>query len=228
MYGLSPTVSWSNSNKVGDVGIDYGIEADLRPTKDITSLTKSIWGKLSSSVGAWGVSATAESQDYTQADVEIGVDNSNEGLKLSLVGTCGSGRVNVKTIKGGKTIEADGATISINPRFDVQSKEATVATSYEKGGTGIKVEASKDTQTISLSRQLDEENRIEPTINSAGDISLEWEHRVNDCTVTTTFKPEESISVVWEEKGWKTNISMDLEEADVTNLKVSMKKDLTF
>ena len=228
MYGLSPTLSWSNSNEVGDVDIDYGIEADIRATKDIASLPKSIWGKISSNVGAWGVSATAELQDYTQADVEIAVDNSDEGLNLSLVGTCGSGRFNVNTIKGGKTFEADGATISISPRFDVQSKEATVVTSYEKDGTGIKVEASKDSQTINLSRQLDEENRIAPTISSNGDISIEWEHKVDDCTVTTTFKPEESISMAWEEKGWKTNISMDLEETDISNVRVSMKKDLTF
>ena len=154
--------------------------------------------------------------------------NSNEGLNLSVVGTCGSGGVSINTIKGGKTFEADGATISISPRFDVQSKEATVVTSYEKDGTGIKVEASKDTQTINLSRQLDEQNRIAPTISSTGNISVEWEHKANDCTVTTTFKPEESISVAWEEKGWKTNVSMDLEKNDISNVKVSMKKDLTF
>ena len=83
VYGLSPEVSWSNSNQVGDVSVDYGIEADLRVTKDIAqiaSLPKSIWGKLSSQLGAWGVSASADLQDYSQADVEVGVENSEEGL----------------------------------------------------------------------------------------------------------------------------------------------------
>ena len=230
VYGLNPTASWSNSNEVGDVDIDYGIEADVRVTKDIASLPKKFWGKVSSKIGAWGVSAKADFQgiDYTKADVSLGVTNADEGLDFSAKGTCSGDGIVLNTIAARKALEQDGANVVINPSFDVQSEEATVVVSYEKDGTGVEVEASKDAQIVTLSRQLDNENRITPKINSAGDVSVAWEHQIDDGTLTTTFEPQKSVVIDWEEGGWNAKISMDLDNTEITNVNVSVKKDLVF
>lgn len=230
LTGLKPIASWSNSNEVGDLDVDYGIKADVRVTKDIASLPQKIWGKVSSQIGSWGVSARADFQglDYTNADIKIGTENKDVGLNLSIGGNCGIDGIALDKIEGNKLCEADGAKFNINPRYDVQSEEATVGVSYEKEGTSINVEASKDTQSLTISSQLDEENRIAPTFSNTGGISIEWEHAVGDSVVTTTFTPEKSVRVDWEEGGWKTNILMDLEKTDITNVKVSVKKDLIF
>lgn len=230
IYGLNPTASWSNTNEVGELDIGYGIEADVRVTKDIASLPKKIWGKISSQVGAWGVSAKADFKgiDYSKADVTIGAANDEEGLSITAKGSCSSDGIVLNKIEAKKSMEQDGANISVNPSYDVQSEEATVVVSYEKDGTSVEVEASNNAQTVTLSRQLDDENRVTPMINSSGDVSIAWEHKINDSTVTTTFEPQKSINVNWEEGGWKAQVSMDLENTDITNVNVSVKKDLVF
>lgn len=45
--GLDPTLSWQSSSKAGDLDISYGVEAAARPTTDLASLPRSIWGKAS-------------------------------------------------------------------------------------------------------------------------------------------------------------------------------------
>lgn len=230
-YGLDPTVSWSSSLEIGDVDIDCGIVADVRATKDVASLPKKIWGKISSQVGAWGLSAKADFKglDFSNADMNFGVSNDDEGLSFAAKGSCGSGDGFVmKTIGATKCLEQDGANVVVSPTYDVQSEEATVIVSYEKDGTAVAVEASKDSQIVTLSRQLDDENCITPKINSAGDLSVAWERKIEDSTVTTTFEPQKLLSVDWEEGGWKANISMDLDKADITNVNVSVKKELVF
>jgi hypothetical protein len=230
VYGLNPTASWSNNNKIGDIDFDYGIEADVRITSDITSLPKKLWSKVSSQIGPWGISVKGNFQgvDILNSDIEIGAANGDEGITLSLDGTCNSDGVKLSKVKGSKTFDFDGANVIINPSFDVQTEEATVCMSYEKEGTGINVEASKDGQTVTFSRQLDEENCIRPTFHKSGDMSIEWEHISDESIVTTTFKPEKSVNIKWEEGGWNTNVMMDLENTDITNVKVSVKKDLVF
>mmetsp|Transcript_5932 Transcript_5932/g.7292 ORF Transcript_5932/g.7292 Transcript_5932/m.7292 type:complete len:267 (-) Transcript_5932:176-976(-) len=230
VYGLNPTASWSNRNQAGNVDIDYGIETDLRVTKDITSLPKSLWGKVSSTFGPWGLSAKVnfEGLDYTNADVKFGATNAGEELTLSVDGSYGNGGIRLNEIQGTKKFLVDDATITVNPRLDVNSDEATVFISYDKDGTSVEVEACKDVQTVTLSRQLDSENRITPTFSNSGALSIDWEHKVNDSTITTTFKPEKSINVVWEEGGWNADINMDLKNNDITNVKIGVKKDISF
>lgn len=231
-YGLNPTASWSNSNEIGDVAVDYGIEADVRITKDVASLPKKFWGKVSATVGgAWGVSAKADFKgiDYTKADITLGATNADENLSFTAKGSYSSDGIVMNKIEVTKATEQeDGAKVVISPSFDVQSEEATVVVSYDKDGTGVEVEASKDAQTVTLSRQLDDENRIIPKINSGGDFSVAWEHQLSDSTVTATFEPQKSLKIDWDEKGWKANISMELDNTDISNVNVSVKKDLVF
>ncbi len=230
VYGLKPTASWSNSNQAGNLDIEYGIKADVRVTKDIASLPKSLWGKVSSKFGPWGVSAGVNFQgiDYTNADLNIHASNADEELSLSVDGSYGAGGVRVDKIHSTKKFESNGAIIMVNPRLDVNLDEASVNLVYDKGGTSVAVEASKGAQTVALSRQLDSVNRITPSFTNSGEISIDWEHKVNDSTITTTFKPEKSISFAWEDRGWVADINMDLKSNDITNVKIGVKKDLTF
>ena len=55
----------------------------------------------------------------------------------------------------------------------MQSEEATVIVSYGKDLSNVEVEGSKDSHTVTLSRQIDNENRFSPNIHSSGNISVE-------------------------------------------------------
>mmetsp|Transcript_25444 Transcript_25444/g.29474 ORF Transcript_25444/g.29474 Transcript_25444/m.29474 type:complete len:266 (-) Transcript_25444:4018-4815(-) len=231
VYGLDPTASWSNNNRVGDFDVGYGIETNIRATKDIASLPKNIWGKVSSKIGDWGLSAKAKVQgiDVSNGSIEIDTNNSEEELSFHLKGTYGNDGFTLQEVEANKSFESDGAKLTLTPNYNIQSEEATVVMSYEKDGTGIEVEASKDVQTFTLSRQLDEENRVSPTLSNTGDISVAWEHRIDDDkTVTTTFKPEEFLDIEFEESGWNANIFMPFDGKDIDGVSISIKKDVTF
>lgn len=228
--GLDPTVSWSASTSSGDVDIEYGIEAEARPTSDLASLPKSIWGKASTNVSGWGVSARAQfaGTDFSSADVDIDASNEEADLDVKVEASAGDG-FSVKTISAIKGIDSDGARITVSPKYNVESEETDVTVTYSKDGTDIEVNANQDEQSVTLSRQVDDENRIAPTITSAGDLSVAWEHSLgDDNSITTTLTPDESIDLEWKDADWTASINMPLDGTDVTGTNVSIKREVSF
>merc|ERR1712238_479014 len=103
--GLDPSVTWSSSTTSGDIDIEYGIDAAALPTTDIASLPKTIWGKASTNIDAWGVSVRGEFE---------GTDFSKAALEIDAT----------------KTIDSGGAEVTINPRYNVETEEGDVVVTY--------------------------------------------------------------------------------------------------
>eukprot|EP00558_Chaetoceros_sp_UNC1202_P010197 CAMPEP_0197245748 /NCGR_PEP_ID=MMETSP1429-20130617/10429_1 /TAXON_ID=49237 /ORGANISM="Chaetoceros sp., Strain UNC1202" /LENGTH=263 /DNA_ID=CAMNT_0042706297 /DNA_START=38 /DNA_END=829 /DNA_ORIENTATION=- len=228
--GLDPSLSWSASTSSGDVDIEYGIEASAKPTSDIASLPKSIWGKASTSLNGWGVSARAEFEgtDFTHADVEVEASNAEADIDVTLTASAGDGFA-VQTISAVKGIDSDGARITVNPRYNVETEESDVVLTYSKDGTDVEVTASQDAQSVTLSRQVDDDNRVAPTLASSGDISVAWERSLgDDNSITTTVKPDDSIDVEWKDAAWTANINLPLDGTDITGTNVSIKREVEF
>lgn len=226
--GLDPTLSWSSTAAAGDIDIEYGIEAAATPTSDIASLPKNIWGKASGSVGEWGVSARAEftGTDFTQAAIDI--DASDETSSVRIEASAGSGGVTVGDITATKSFDVDGAGVSVTPRYSVASGDADVVLSYSKDENVIEVTASESEQSITISRQIDDENRIAPTLTSAGGFSVEWEKSLDNGSLTTTLTPNEGINLEWSDSSWTANIDLPLDGTDITGANVSVKRDVSF
>lgn len=228
--GLDPSLAWSASSSSGDIDIEYGIEASARPTTDIASLPKNVWGKASTNLNGWGVSARAEfaGTDFSNAEVEIDANNADADLDIHLEASAGNG-FNVNRVEATKRINADGADISINPRYNVGTEETDVVLAYSKDGTSVEVTASGDSQSVTLSRQLDDDNRIAPTLASNGDLSVEWERSLgDDNSLTATLKPNESLNLEWKDASWTANIDLGLDGTDVTGTNVSVKREVSF
>ena len=214
----------------GDVEIEYGIEASARPTSDIASLPKNIWGKASTNLNGWGVSARAqfEGTDFTNAAVEIDATNDEADLEIHLEASAGDGFA-VKTVSVVKGIDADGAPVTFEPRYNVETEESDVVINYSKDGTEMTLTASQDAQSVTLSRQLDDDNRIAPTLNSSGDVSIAWERELgDDNSITTTLTPDESVNVEWKDAAWTATINMPLDGTDITGTNVSIKREVSF
>lgn len=135
----------------------------------------------------------------------------------------------VKTVSATKRVDSDGAAITVNPRYNVETEESDVVLSYSKDGTDIEITASQDAQSVTLSRQLDDENRVAPTLNSSGDVSLEWERALgDDNSITATLKPDESIDIEWKDADWTANVNLPLDGTDITGTNVSIKREVSF
>jgi len=230
LEGLDPTVSWSDSTKSGDLDLTYGIEASIRPTSDIASLPKAIWGKASTRISDWDVTARGEldGQDFSRADVTLDASNLNSDLSLHVDATA-NGEFLINNVEATKGIDQDGARITVTPRYNVQTEEKDVVITYAKDKTSAKITASPDAQEITLSQQIDSQNRIAPTFNNVGDISVEWERTLKaGGSVTTSLTPNKEIDVVWKDGEWTASVNMPISGTDILGANVSIKRDVEF
>jgi len=229
--GLEPVVSWGDSMKSGDIDIEYGIEANARATNDLASLPRKIWGKASQNVGGWGVSARAEVQgfDFKNADLEIDANNDDNDLSVNLQASVGNNGFAVSKIEATKGIDTDDARVTINPRYNLETEEGDVVIGYKKGDTNVEVTASKDDQKIMISQRLDDKNRIAPSVNRNGDVSLEWERSLgDDNSVTATLRPNDSVDVEWKDSDWTASFNIPIDGTNVKGTNVSIKREVNF
>ena len=223
-------MTWSDSTAAGDFNIEYGIEAAAKPTSDLASLPKKIWGKLSTDCSGWGVSARADFDgvEFSKADIEIDATNDEADIDIHIEASASEG-FSVNKVEATKSLDSDGATITINPRYDLDTEEADIVVAYSKDDTSVEITASQDAQSVTFSQQIDDDNRVSPTLASSGDISLEWERSLGDGnSLTATLKPNESIDVEWEDDSWTANINIPIDGTDVTGTNVSIKREVNF
>jgi len=245
--GLDPTISWSSGSSSGDVELEYGVDLAARPTTDVASLPKKIWGKASTDIGGWAttVSADVEGTDFGGAEYEVDTANGDTSIKLS------ANAGGVTAVEATQNIDSGDATISVNPRYNLETEEGDVVINYDAGSTNveltasaaaqsvsitheagdttIEVNASADAQSVTISQQLDDDNRIAPTIASSGDISVEWERDLgDDNSLTATIKPNDSVDLEWKDAAWTANINLPVDGATVTGANVSIKRDVNF
>lgn len=228
--GLDPTLSWSDSTTSGDIDLSYGVEASARPTSDIASLPRKVWGSARTDISGWGVSARADidPQNLDSADLEINADNEENDLSVNMVASAGK-EFNVKSVEATKGIEAGDGRVTVTPRFNLENDERDVVINYSNDSTDVKLTASADAQEITVSQQVDDDNRIAPTVTSEGDISVAWERRISDdSSVTATLKPNDSLDVEWKDDAWTANVNMPIDGANINGANVSIKRDVNF
>ena len=170
----------------------------------------------------YGIEASARPNSVVDANNDV------TDLDIHLEASAGDGFA-VKTVSAVKGIDADGARVTFEPRYNVETEESDVVINYSKDGTEMTLTASQDAQSVTLSRQLDDDNRIAPTLNSSGDVSIAWERELgDDNSITTTLTPDESVNVEWKDAAWTATINMPLDGTDITGTNVSIKREVSF
>jgi len=228
--GLDPTIAWESSTQSGDLDLSYGIKASARPTTDLASLPRSIWGKASTDVSGWGVSARAEfdGQDFSKANLEVDADNEEADLSVHMVANAGN-QFSVRSVEATKGFDANGARVTVTPRFNLEDDNRDVVVNWNNDKTNVKLTASADGQEVTFSQQVDDDNRIAPTINNNGDLSVEWERRLSDASsLTATLKPNDNLNVEWKDADWTANVNMPIDGTNIQCANVSIKRDVNF
>ena len=79
------------------------------------------------------------------------------------------------------------------------TRDVNVDVGYDAGKTNVEVNASKDEQTIKVSQQIDDDNRVAPSFAlRSGKMAVEWERNLgDDNSLTTTLRPNEEIEMEW-------------------------------
>lgn len=245
--GLDPSISWSGESAAGDVDLEYGVELAPKLTNDLSSLPKKIWGKATTNIGGWVASARAdvEGTDFENAAYEIEAASGDISVKAS------ASNAGVHSVEATMSVPSDDASITVNPRYNVDTEEADIVLNYDtgdtsveltasaeaqsvkiehvSGDTSIELNASADAQSLTITQQLDDDNTISPTITSDGDISIKWERDLGDGdSISATVSPNDSLDVEWKDAGWTANINMPIEGTTIKGANVSIKKDVSF
>lgn len=244
--GLDPSLSWSSSSSSGDVDLEYGV--DMKASSlNIASLPKKVWGKASLDLGGWATSvrADADASDLGNADLTIDSVNGDTSLKMF------ASAAGVSSVEASKTFDSDGASVSVNPRYNLETEEADVVIGYDAGDTSVELTASADSQSVvighsmgdtslsltasadaqslTLSQKIDDDNTVSPTFGSDGSMSVAWERSLGDGnSLTTTLTPNESVDMEWKDAAWTANINLGLDGASVSGANVSVKRDVNF
>jgi len=245
--GLDPTINWSGSSSTGDVDLEYGIDVAAKPTTDVATLPKKIWGKASTKIGGWTTSASADVEgiDFKGATYEIDADSGDMSVSLT------ASAAGVHKVEASKGFDVSGGSLKLNPRYNVDTEEADVVVSYGQddtsveltastsaqsvkighkfGDTGVEVDASMDEQSLTVTQKLDDDNTITPTLKSTGEISVAWERSLGDGNLlTTTVRPNDSVDLEWKDDNWTANINFPVDGTSVTGANVSVKRDVIF
>jgi hypothetical protein len=231
---LDPTVTWSGSAKMNKVSIAYGTVVRILPTHHISSLAKGMWTKISSEVCGLGIALKAKVNgvDFSNISLDMGVENKRLHAALYADATITSKESSsLDAVQVIKDFYFGGGVISVNPLFNMKTKEIDVKTFYsDKNGLDVEVKASKDFQSVTVSSLIDDTNRIAPTITSKGHISIDYERMlIGGNSILTTYKPNNSINVLLKEGPYKVNVFLPLDTAlTVSGAQISIKRDLSF
>jgi hypothetical protein len=91
--------------------------------------------------------------------------------------------------------------------MNLENDDHDVVIAKNNDKTNVKLTALADDQEVTVSQEIDGDNRLAPTFNSRGDISLEWERRLSDDScLTANLRPNESSTKAWMSNG-RTPIS---------------------
>jgi hypothetical protein len=162
------------------------------------------------------------------ADLEFNADNEQNDLSLNLVASAGK-EFSVRRVEATKGLDASGGRVTVTPRFNLEEDSRDVVINYNNDKTDLKLTASSNNQEITFSQRLDDDNRVAPTINNRGDMSLEWERRLSDdSSLTATLRPNESLDVEWKVDAWTANVNMPISGSNINGANVSIKRDVQF
>jgi len=239
---LAPSISWRGSAALGDAGqisavdVEYGFELDgsiVTQGKDLTAAPKSIWGKATKTVKDWTFGLRGEFKNgvYDKAALEVSADapaDLDAGLKVWASAT--KDNVSVSKVELTKGIDMDDSTrLVVKPRYYVEEEEGELVLAFAKDSTVIEIVATKDDQSITVSQQIDDANRLEPSITRTGAMSLEWERTLgNGNSLTTKFTPNESIGLKWKDSEWTATMNIPIEGSSLGGPTVNIQRDVHF
>ncbi|GMH85419.1 hypothetical protein TrVE_jg328 [Triparma verrucosa] len=246
---LDPSLTWSTQTSAGDFDFEVGVDVAARPTSDLASLPGSAWGKVSKSLGGWGLKlrADVERDSLDCFGLELNADNDAIDLGFKLLADVGVGG-------GFGVIEASkgfGAII-VSPKMDVSNMDPSLLLAFDGdstavkvtaskspcvsvsqqiiSSTGLKVDASLNEQKITLSQKLNARNTLTPSYAiQSRKFTVDWQRNLGGKnSLKTTYTPNEDIDLIWKDDAWTANINMPVDGVKVEGVNVSVKRDVSF
>jgi hypothetical protein len=133
-------------------------------------------------------------------------------------------RVELEYVQMTKDIDTLGGTVTITPKYDLQSSTPDVMVGYAYEKTNFQIDAQSKKLTVAHS--FANNQNISPSVNAAGDFSLSYSRDVDNGRLTTTWTPNDSVKLKWSDGEWETTVRAPIEGYYKPNagVKVNMKR----
>ena len=163
------------------------------------------------------------------ADLEIVASNADDDLEITISAAAGSSFA-IRSVEASKGLEAGDGTLTIKPSYSLEDESGEVTLSYDNGDkTTIELTANASSQSVTISQQVDADNKISPTLTSDGKLSVAWEKNLGDGnSLTATLSPDDAINLEWEDGSWTANINLPVDGTSISGANVSIKRDVNF
>lgn len=133
----------------------------------------------------------------------------------------------ISKIQVSKTVEALGGSLQVNPSYNVPSSAVGAKIGYSLDNTSVQVDSTAKMITVSHSFGKD---TVSPSVTTSGDFSLSYSRTLPEGTLTTSWTPDESIAVTWNDGEWQTTFKAPIDGLAKANqgIKVNMKRSIDF
>lgn len=220
---IDPEVSYSTG--VSALGCDFqaGATSSVKPTLDVLSLPRSLWGKISTDVAGWSLSSRVGLNLVDDNNAAIDLAASNDDLDTSIK----VGKLNNLEVEKG--FDLLGGRFAIVPRYNIASSQADVTLAYDSDSTTVTIDASSDAQKLTVSQQITDGHRLTPSITSSGDFSVARKKDLgNGDSLTTTLTPGDNVNIKWEDGPWTAEFATNLDGYKTEGLNVRVHRKVTF
>lgn len=118
-----------------------------------------------------------------------------------------------------------GGTLAVAPKYKVGAGNGDLSVGYAMDNTAIKVDTAGKKLTLAQSFN-DGTDILSPTVNMAGDVSLSYTRKLDKGQLKTTYTPDDSVMVQWNDGVYETTFKASLDGYYKTNsgIKINMKR----
>lgn len=142
----------------------------------------------------------------------------------NLVSSIGAKSVSVSKVQVSRNVDVLGGTLTVVPNYHVAKRQGDVRLGYAIGPTAVQVEAQS--KRLTVSHAITDKDKIIPSVTAAGDVALSYSRDLEGGRITTTWIPNDSVQLKWNDDVYETTIKAPLEGYYKANqgLKVNMKR----
>lgn len=156
----------------------HHLSVDLRATKDSASLqvTGSVTVEDEPSKATKQSKSTSKIRPSRQASFEV------QSVKLS------------QTIRDPLV----GGRLTVTPRYNIVKDKADITTSYGLAGTFLTLDATADTQKLSIRQEI-LGGSIKPSLDTNGRVEVQYTRPIASGSLTASYKHDDSLGLMYEQ-----------------------------
>jgi hypothetical protein len=173
--------------------------------QDVDQMPYSLWGRVRRSVGGFNLSAKVDCKSSNPNLLGLNLQAAApSGTVVQLTGSTDTekGTFSAGNVKVTQSVDTGMGKFVITPTYSVKGKTGDVKLSYGVADTVLTIDANLDKQKITVSQMIGDNNLVEPSFSTDGDVEFEYRRSIGQGALTAAYKPDAYVGVSYEDGPW--------------------------